>query len=227
VRQPHRREPVAHAAGSVVRAGDSSVRVAPAKLALRTAMFGGTFDPIHNAHLDIARAAADRFQLARVLFVPAANPPHKVAGAAASWEDRVRMVELACAVDPRFEVSLIEAPAEQNAEPSYTVLAIEKLQALGVKPLSCLIGADAFAEIRTWYRWKDIVAAVEFIVVTRPGASWETPPGAIVHELSGLALPVSSSEIRRQVIEGAAPVPVPETVRAYIREHGLYRSQPK
>jgi nicotinate-nucleotide adenylyltransferase len=187
-----------------------------------TAMFGGTFDPIHNAHLDIARAAADRFDLAKVLFVPAAHPPHKPGGAAASWEDRVRMVELACAVDSRFEVSRIEAPTGRNA-PSYTILAVEKLRALGVQPLSCLIGADAFAEIRTWYRWKDIVAAVEFIVVTRPGARWETPPGASVHELTGLDLPVSSSEIRRQVIEGAAPVPVPEAVLAWIREQGLYR----
>src|ERR1700689_2103737 len=134
----------------------------------RTALFGGTFDPIHNAHIEIARAAADRFDLAKILFVPAGNPPHKPGGASASWEDRVRMVELACAVDRRFEVSLIEAPTGHNADPSYTILAIEKLQALGVKPLSCLIGADAFAEIRTWYRWKDIVAAVEFIVVTRP-----------------------------------------------------------
>jgi nicotinate-nucleotide adenylyltransferase len=192
-------------------------------LAQSTAMFGGTFDPIHNAHLDIARAAADRFDLAKVLFVPAPHPPHKPGGAAASWEDRVRMVELACAVDPRFEVSLIE----QDAAPSYTILAIEKLQALGIKPLSCLIGADAFAEIRTWYRWQDIVAAVEFIVVTRPGATWETPPGAIVHELTGLQLPVSSSEIRPQLIEGDPPVPVPDAVLAYIHEHGLYRSQPK
>ena len=192
-----------------------------------TAMFGGTFDPIHNAHLDIARAAADRFDLARILFVPAAHPPHKPGGAAASWEDRVRMVELACAVDPRFEVSLIEAPTPESAAPSYTILAIEKLQAAGVKPLSCLIGADAFAEIRTWYRWRDIVAAVEFIVVTRPGASWEIPPGATVHELTGLALPESSSEIRTRVIEGTVPVPVPEAVLAYIRQYGLYRSQPK
>jgi nicotinate-nucleotide adenylyltransferase len=196
-------------------------------LASGTAMFGGTFDPIHNAHLDIARAAADRFDLAKVLFVPAAHPPHKPGGAAASWDDRVRMVELACAADTRFEVSRIEAPTPESAAPSYTILAIEELQAAGIKPLSCLIGADAFAEIGTWYRWRDIVAAVEFIVVTRPGASWENPPGAIVHELTGIELPVSSSEIRRQVIEGAVPVPVPEAVLAYILENGLYRSQPK
>jgi nicotinate-nucleotide adenylyltransferase len=192
----------------------------------RTALFGGTFDPIHNAHLQIARAAADRFDLAKILFVPAANPPHKPGGVLAPWEDRVRMAELACAVDPRFEVSRIEAPID-NSSRSYSIDTIEKLHS----PLSFLIGADAFREIRAWHRWRDVIASVEFIVVTRPdsnqhGASWEIPPGAIVHELTGLDLPVSSSEVRRQVIEGAAQVSVPEAVLAYIREHGLYRSQP-
>jgi nicotinate-nucleotide adenylyltransferase len=192
-----------------------------------TALFGGTFDPIHNAHLEIARAAADRFDLAKILFVPAANPPHKPGGVIAPWEDRVRMAELACAVDPRFEVSRIEAPSD-NSSRSYSITTIEKLH----MPLSFLIGADAFREIRTWHRWRDVVASVEFIVVTRPdlnqsGAGWDIPPGAVVHELTGLDLPVSSSEVRRQVIEGAVPVPVPEAVLAYIREHGLYRSQPK
>ena len=189
-----------------------------------TALFGGTFDPIHNAHLEIARAAADRFDLAKILFVPAANPPHKPGGVLAPWEDRVCMAEMACAVDPRFEVSRIEAPSD-NSTRSYSIDTIEKLH----MPLSFLIGADAFREIRTWHRWRDLVAAVQFIVVTRPdsnqsGASWDIPPGAIVHELTGLDLPVSSSEVRRQVIEYSAQVPVPEAVLAYIREHGLYRS---
>jgi len=196
-----------------------------------TALFGGTFDPIHNAHLEIARAAADRFDLTKILFVPAANPPHKPGGAIASYEDRVRMAELACAIDRRFEVSRIEAPVavlnKDSGLRSYSILTIEKFEALGVKPLSFLIGADAFREIRTWHRWKDVVASVEFIVVTRPGANWEIPPGAIVHELAGLDLPVSSSDIRRQVVEGASGIPVPKAVLRYIREHKLYRSQPK
>jgi nicotinate-nucleotide adenylyltransferase len=209
--------------------------------ALGTALFGGTFDPIHNAHIEIARAAADRFDLAKILFVPAANPPHKPGGAIASYEDRVAMAELACAADPRFEVSRIEAPAvvpdKDSTSRSYSILTIEKIlaeapikgacQGLGVSPLSFLIGADAFREIQTWYRWRDIVAAVEFIVVTRPGASWEVTPGAIVHELAGLDLPVSSSDIRRQVGECASSIPVPEAVLDYIRAHGLYRSQPE
>jgi nicotinate-nucleotide adenylyltransferase len=183
-----------------------------------TALFGGTFDPIHNAHLEIARAAADRFGLQKILFVPAANPPHKPGGASAPYEDRVRMVELACAADARFEVSRIE----QGEERSYSIVTIEKLLAEGVKPLSFLIGADAFRDIASWHRWRDVVAAVDFIVVTRPGASWDAPPEARVRELSGLDLPVSSSEVRRQVTEGAVDVPVPAAVLDYVRAHRLY-----
>ena len=131
------------------------------------------------------------------------------------------MVQLACAADPRFEVSRIEG-IEGSSAASYTILTIEKLTALDLGPLSFLIGADAFKDIRSWYRWKDVVASVEFIVVTRPGAAWETPPGAVVHELAGLQLPESSSDIRSQLMNGDAAVPVPEAVLRYIRERGLY-----
>jgi nicotinate-nucleotide adenylyltransferase len=191
-----------------------------------TVLFGGTFDPIHNAHIEIARAAADRFDTARILFVPAAHPPHKPVGATASFEDRVHMAQLACAVDPRFEVSRIE----EGESHSYSILTIEKLKSHGVAPLYFLIGADAFREIRTWHRWRDVVASVEFIVVTRPSsiqtsATWEVPPGAIVHQLAGLNLPVSSSDVRTQLAEGASDIPVPAAVLADIRERGLYRSQ--
>ena len=131
------------------------------------------------------------------------------------------MVQLACADDPRFEVSRIEG-IEGSSARSYTILTIEKLTAQGIGPLGFLIGADAFKEIRSWFRWKDVVASVEFIVVTRPGAAWETPPGAVVHELAGLQLPESSSDIRMQFTRGDSAVPVPESVLRYIREHGLY-----
>lgn len=128
------------------------------------------------------------------------------------------MVELACAGVPEFEVSRIE----RDANPSYSVLTIERLLAAGPGPLAFLIGADAFAEIRTWHRWQELIAMVEFIVVTRPHFDYSAPPGCFVHELAGLDLPVSSSEVRDRIIRGETDVPVPAAVLDYIREHGLY-----
>jgi cytidyltransferase-like protein len=81
----------------------------PEELVMRLALFGGTFDPIHNAHLTVAREAADQFHLEQVWFIPAAHPPHKTANTGASYEDRFRMTELACEADPRFVASLLEA----------------------------------------------------------------------------------------------------------------------
>ena len=183
------------------------------------ALFGGTFDPIHNAHLEIARAAADRFELKRVLFVPAANPPHKTDRAQAPFSDRIQMAELGCAADSRFEVSSIE----EGTRRSYSVVTIEKLSGRGLTPLAFLIGADAFAEIETWHRWRDVISMVEFIVVTRPGARYRVPNGARVHELGGLSLSVSSSEIRERLSQGRNDVPVPREVMNYIVSRRLYR----
>jgi nicotinate-nucleotide adenylyltransferase len=186
----------------------------------RAAVFGGTFDPVHNTHLAIARAAREAFGLAKVIFVPAANPPHKHAGASAGYEDRLRMLELACAGDAHLEVSRIEADASKR---SYSILTIERLLADGAgTPLAFLIGADAFAEIRTWHRWRDVVAKVQFIVVTRPGAAYTIPEGAMVHELPGFASPISSSAVRAEIGSGAVAGGVPPAVLHYIRERGLY-----
>lgn len=189
-------------------------------------LFGGTFDPVHDTHLRIAGAAADQFGLGGVLFIPAARPPHKTMGASATYEDRVRMLQLACASDPRFEVSRVEAPVDgDDARPSYSILTIERLRAQGSGPMSFLIGADAFAEIRTWHRWQDVIASVEFIVVTRPGAMITIPPGATVRQLDGIESLVSSSSVRAKLMLGDFDVPVPDAVIRYIRDKGLYRSR--
>ncbi len=186
----------------------------------RIALFGGTFDPVHNAHLIVARAAADRFALDQVLFIPASHPPHKYRATSASYEDRYRMVELACAADRRFVPSRIEAADSK----SYSIVTIEKVKA-SLPPqdaLYFLIGADAFAEITAWRRYEDVIAAVEFIVVTRPGHVYETPPGARVAELDGIAIPVSSSAIRDRLAAGVLPADMPEAVARYISEKRLY-----
>jgi nicotinate-nucleotide adenylyltransferase len=182
---------------------------------MRRAIFGGTFDPVHRAHLVVAREAADVFSLDQVLFIPAANPPHKEAGT--PYEHRYKMVELACQEDPRFTPSRLE----EESRKSYSIHTIERVKALG-GDVFFVIGADAFAEIQTWFRWQDVVRAVEFIVVTRPGHKYESPAGARVHRLETVALPVSSSEIRAALARGETPAELPKAVAEYIRANGLY-----
>ena len=188
---------------------------------MRLAIFGGTFDPIHNAHLAVAREAAARFALDRVWLVPAERPPHKKGVTHAPYEDRFRMVELACQDEPKFEASRLE----QGTASSYSIDTIEKVRAR-LAPgdeLFFVIGADAFAEIESWRRWQDVVRAVEFIVVSRPGHRYAVPPEATVHRLETVDLAVSSSEIRRKLAAGDERVEVPAAVLEYIRAKGLYR----
>jgi nicotinate-nucleotide adenylyltransferase len=187
---------------------------------VKLAIFGGTFDPIHTGHLAVAREACVRFQLDRVLFVPAAHPPHKAGVTHAPYEDRVRMAELACAAEPRFEVSRLEADTAR----SYSIDTIEKVRATLASgdELYFLIGADAFAEIRTWRRWIDVARGVRFLVVSRPGHTYETPAGVAVDRIDSLEIPISSSEIRRILAAGGIPEGLPPQVLAYARDHHLY-----
>lgn len=189
---------------------------------MRVAIFGGTFDPVHTAHLTAAREAANIFGLDKVLFVPAANPPHKIESTSASYQDRYEMVRLVCREDPRFEASRLE----EGCGKSYSILTIERVKARlsPADTLFFLIGADAFADLESWKRWEDVVQSVEFLVVTRPGHRYEAPPGARFHSLETLALPVSSSEIRQQLAAGLPPEDLPPVVLDYILRQGLYRS---
>lgn len=193
---------------------------------MRLALFGGTFDPIHNAHLEVAREAADQFHLDQVWFIPAAHPPHKTANTGATYADRFRMTELACQADPRFIASPLESGESTGDAKSYSVDTVERVRELGQHPYF-IIGADAFAEIPTWHRWQDLVRLTEFIVVTRPGHPYSAPPGARVHRLDTLALPVSSSEIRRKLAAGEVAQELPPAVSRYIFDRGLYQPVPR
>jgi nicotinate-nucleotide adenylyltransferase len=189
---------------------------------VRLALFGGTFDPVHNAHLIVAREAADQFRLDQVWFIPAAHPPHKADQMMAGYEDRFRMLELACRADARFQPSRLEAGAQK----SYSIETVEKVRGMGEVPFF-IIGADAFAEIASWHRWHDLIRETDFIVVTRPGHEYTAPEGARVHRLDTVALPVSSSEIRASLAQGESPRELPRAVADYIQQKGLYRAVQK
>jgi nicotinate-nucleotide adenylyltransferase len=186
----------------------------------RVAIFGGAFDPIHNAHLAVARAAADRFYLDRVLFVPTYRPPHKGGATHAAYEDRIRMAEIACEVDNRFEVSRLE----EGSERSYSIDTIERLRAT-LHPedeLFFILGADAFAELHTWHRWQDVARSVRFIVVSRPGYSYDAPDGTKVDRLDEVDLITSSSDLRKRLNSTNTELDAPPGVIEYIRFHQLY-----
>lgn len=188
---------------------------------MRLGLFGGTFDPIHNAHLAVAREAAGALPLDEVWFIPNAIPPHKQTRTQTSWADRFAMVELACAADPRFRASRLEEASRK----SYTIYTLEAVrrQLTAEDELFFLIGADAFADIGIWYRKEEVFAMTEFIVVSRPGHVYEVPAGARVHRLESVHLNVSSSEIRRRLEAGKTDVPVPVAVLDYIQRHAVYR----
>lgn len=186
----------------------------------KVCLFGGTFDPIHMAHLRIAEEAQKKFGLDRVLFVPAGNPPHKDAASLTAYEDRYRMVEIACKPYPSFVASRLEA----GRRPSYTVDTMKRvLKDLNRNDrLFFLVGGDAFDELETWKGWRDLIQMTEFVVVSRPESEYRVPAGARVHRLDGLALPVSSSTIRTRLATGEATPELPPEVRAYVEKRGLY-----
>jgi nicotinate-nucleotide adenylyltransferase len=134
------------------------------------ALFGGTFDPIHAGHVQAARAAARKFSLDRVLFIPTGNPPHKYHDRLTPFPHRYGMVVLACAGDQRLIPSLLEAPTPEG-KPCYSIDTVRKVRRSLKKSdrLFFLIGVDAFLELPYWKEYRRLLELVNFIVVSRPG----------------------------------------------------------
>jgi len=134
------------------------------------ALFGGTFDPIHAGHVQAARAAARKFSLDRVLFIPTGNPPHKYHDRLTPFSHRYGMVVLACAGDQRLIPSLLEAPTPEG-KPCYSIDTVRRVRRSLRKSdrLFFLIGVDAFLELPYWKEYRRLLDLVDFIVVSRPG----------------------------------------------------------
>lgn len=221
---------------------------------MRVALFGGTFDPVHCGHLAIARAAAERFSLGLVYFVPADVPPHKRNRQLTDFQHRYAMLALATADDKRFVPSLLDAPA---GGPNYSIDTVRRLKSQLRKSdrLYYLIGMDAFKDISTWHQAEQLLAECEFIVASRPGFSLaeigralpeklrpsndvlqslakQQPsgtialPGATIHLLSDVKERVSSTQVRAAAKKSVNQLAryVPRLVAEYVKKEHLYVS---
>ncbi|MFS8084099.1 MAG: nicotinate-nucleotide adenylyltransferase [Acidobacteriota bacterium] len=134
----------------------------------RAAIYGGTFDPVHNGHIEVADRVLELFELDEVIFVPACVPPHKRGtGITSAWH-RFAMLALATQHDARLRLSTIELDAPERP---YAVDTVERMQGevgSGLR-LFFMIGADSWAELNTWHEWQTLLKMCDLIVVTRPG----------------------------------------------------------
>lgn len=197
----------------------------------RTVVLGGSFNPIHYGHLLLADDVAELLGLDRVLFVPAARPPHKPNADLAPAQDRYAMVELAIAGHPKFAVSDLEF---RRPGPSYTVDTLEALR-IPREELFLIIGSETFVDLLTWRSPRRVAQLARLVVVPRVGSAFDLESAAVrkvVHEIGeeplvvrASSLPISASDLRRRVREGRSiAYRLPEAVGAYIRAKRLYRS---
>ncbi|MDH3998241.1 MAG: nicotinate-nucleotide adenylyltransferase [Desulfuromonadales bacterium] len=214
---------------------------------MKTGILGGTFNPIHQAHLQIAQDVLATCKLDRVLFIPAAQPPHKEVAGAVSFAHRLAMVQAAIADFPQFEVSDIEL---QRAGKSYSVDTLELLkQNDPTEEFFFIIGLDSWRDIASWKDSSRLFGLAHIVVITRPGIALQHPleplPVAMRQEfcyheglvdiphksgnslliLTEKEMAVSSTDIRHRVSQGQpirhlAPAPVVD----YIERHGLFAS---
>jgi nicotinate-nucleotide adenylyltransferase len=209
-------------------------------------VFGGTFDPIHYAHLRLAEELGERLDLAQVRFVPARIPPHRAAPNVTA-QHRLEMVRLAVQGNPRFTVDEREC---LRGGPSYTVDTLAELRnELGPdRPLMLIMGEDSYLALTTWSRWLQLYELAHIVVAARPGFDLElerlnaalaaqTAPRLTrrPEDLAGsshgcvwaadtTALPISATDVRRRLETGhSARYLLPEEVLAYIRSNQLYK----
>jgi len=196
----------------------------------RLGILGGTFDPPHIAHLVMADQARDQLKLARVFFVPAGQPPHKLGRALSPVEHRVAMTQLAIAVDERFVISRMDV---DRPGPHYTadMLTLMRTEYPGDE-LYLLIGSDSLRDLRIWREPARVIAQARLAVISRPGAEpdWHTLEASLpeisacVDWVDAPRLDISSTDIQRRVRAGLAiRYLVSMPVERYITENGLYR----
>lgn len=195
-------------------------------------IFGGTLNPVHHGHLIVAEVVREKFQLDRVLFIPAGMPPHKTDGEVIAAFHRYNMVECAVETNPYFEASQIEIVRSGY---SYTVDTLTALTGMYDKGAEFyfIIGADVVPEIITWKSFTKVFELCSFIAVLRPGHQREIFMehiddmkrlyNARIFTADAPLVDISSTNIRERVSAGASiKYLVPLCVEDYILKNGLY-----
>lgn len=181
-------------------------------------ILGGTFDPVHNAHLAIARLALQQLGAGKILWIPTGSPGYRAAPVA-SGNDRVEMLRLALAAEPRFVID------ERELKPGASGYAYDTVVSLQAETpaaeLVLLMGTDQYSKLETWYRWKDLLGLCKIAVFARPG--WKISNEKAI-EVSMPPLDVSGSEIRARLGRSEdVSAMLPPAVLEYIGKHQLYR----
>ena len=197
-------------------------------------IIGGTFNPIHYGHIVAAECARDAFKLDRVVFVPAARPPHKVLDEVLDSQRRYEMVQMAVQDNPDFAVSALELKRQGL---SYTVETIASYQQEfpGAK-IFFIIGVDALLLIKNWKDVERLASLCSFIVVTRPGyqlsheeENFREIPASVWKKILVVPIPglyISSSDIRQRVAKGQTiKYLLPPAIEEYILKNDLYREE--
>ncbi len=197
-----------------------------------TGLLGGTFNPVHEGHLALARAAREEFGMDEVWLIPCAVPPHKPATGLAPDVDRLAMLRLAAAGDPALRVSDIEM---RLPPPSWTLRTLDALRAEHPgRQFAFIIGGDTPAQLHTWHEPLQVLERARFVTLARAGYGKPPPealrlpspwPERLLADYREVRLPdVSSSGIRERIRRGE-PIDglVPAAVIRYIAEKGLYQ----
>lgn len=194
----------------------------------RVGLFGGTFNPLHNAHIGVARAALRQYELSGIVFIPNGIPPHKEQGLRLEKEERFEMVRRAIESMPEFTVSRVEVDREG---PSYTIDTIRALEDDYPQGMCFIVGADRLLKIDTWREPHELLRSVPFIIAPRSGVSldvFDVSPfrEAVIVPLQMDDVDLSSSGLRERAQRGESIREwVPEQVAEYIEEHKYYRKR--